>query len=105
MLTSNGHIGNVTSATWFPLLDGDGRTYLQLEHSDLLKLKSAVEKAMEVTPKPVTIRYKLTALRNPGMYSVLASHDDFRTDELSAEFPTADAAREYVAFKNAQGEK
>jgi hypothetical protein len=97
MVVSNGHIGTTTSATWFPVLDyPDGLMY-QLEHADLLKLKAAVEKALEVTPKPPLPRYVRSDFNSKHVL-------ENRNGEVrwKAEFTTEEAAEEYVAWKNAQ---
>jgi hypothetical protein len=78
--------------------DVDSRTLLVWEHSDLLKLKAAVEKALEVTPK--SERYELAPAEPPTGFTVRTGRM-----RLPVHFTDRHLAEEYVAWKNSQETK
>lgn len=83
------------SAAYVLLLGDRGKYAGVLEEAELRELKAAVEKALEVTPKP-------------PKYSVHGHEAWMQTGAIMgsiAHFNNPQLAEEYVAWKNAQGEK
>jgi hypothetical protein len=73
------------------------------EQSDLLKLKAAVEKALEVTPKPMTWSVRsVGSISCNGELSTQAVQVGNNCDSRSHTFSSLQDAEEYVAWKNAQ---
>jgi hypothetical protein len=95
LFVSNEYISGNILQQIFPL--NDNELCHVFEHADLLKLKAAVEKALEVTPKPPLPRYVRSDFNSKHVL-------ENRNGEVrwKAEFTTEEAAEEYVAWKNAQ---
>lgn len=90
------------------LIDSDtvGGRVLMWEHSDLLKLKVAVEKALEVTPKPPHYTV-FDSSQQPGccgVYEIKRHPGSKYGPDLLGSFRQREDADEYVAWKNTQGE-
>jgi hypothetical protein len=85
------------------------KTLFLWEHADLLRLKAAVEKAMEVTPQKTA--WRICCYASVGAVEGSGGKGKSRvtvTNNAGAgflEFPTQALAEEYVAWKNSQESK